>query len=333
VTPTPRPLPDLSGTTALVTGASGGLGLETARGLARAGARVLLACRSPERGERAAAGLRAADPGADLGLVDLDLASLAAVRAAAERVLGSCDRLDLLVNNAGVMALPRLETADGFEMQLGVNHLGHFALTGLLLPRLLAAPAARIVTVSSLLHRQGAFRPDDPHSRGSYGRWKAYAQSKLANLLFTFELQRRLATAGARTIAVACHPGYADTPLQTSAAEAEGARLTARFMGLAGRLLGQSAAAGSLPALFAATSPDVRGGDFIGPSGLFQLRGAPRKVAPHPKALDADAARALWGFSEAATGVEYELDLGRLRSTFSVGSIGERGPSGKRRER
>jgi NAD(P)-dependent dehydrogenase (short-subunit alcohol dehydrogenase family) len=303
----PEDLSDMTGRIALVTGASGGLGLETARGLARAGARVLMACRSRERGERAAADILASVPGASLDLVELDLASLASVRAAAVRVLEARGGLDLLVNNAGVMALPRRETADGFEMQLGVNHLGHFALTGLLLPRLLAAPAGRIVTVSSLMHRRGALRLDDPHSRGSYGRWKAYAQSKLANLLFAFELQRRLAAAGARAIAVACHPGYADTPLQTAAARAEGARFEARFMGLAARFLGQSAAAGSLPTLFAATAPDVEGGDFIGPSGPFQLRGAPRKVAPHPKALDPDAARSLWAFSEAATGVRYEL--------------------------
>ncbi len=299
--------PDLSGRIALVTGASSGLGLEAARGLALVGARVLLACRSPERGERAAADILAADSGATLELVELDLASLASVRAAAVRVLERERRLDLLVNNAGLMALPRLETADGFEMQLGVNHLGHFALTGLLLPALLSAPAARIVTVSSLMHRRGAIRLDDPHSRRGYGRWSAYSASKLANLLFTFELQRRLAASGERAMAVACHPGYADTPLQTAGAKREGARFKAGFMGIAARLFGQNAAAGSLPTLFAAASPDVKGGDFIGPSGLFQLRGSPRKVAPHEKALDADAARALWAFSEESTGVEYDL--------------------------
>jgi NAD(P)-dependent dehydrogenase (short-subunit alcohol dehydrogenase family) len=299
--------PDLTGRTILVTGANSGIGLEAARGMARAGARVLLACRSRERGERAAADIATGCPGAVLEVVPLDLADLSSVRGAAERVGRDHARLDVLVNNAGVMALPRRETADGFELQLGVNHLGHFALTGLLLPTLLATPAARVVTVSSLMHRAGAFRRDDPHSRRSYGRWRAYGQSKLANLLFAFELQRRLEAAGAPAISVACHPGYADTPLQTAGARLDGARFKAGLMGLAGRLFGQSAAAGSLPTLFAATSPDVKGGDFIGPSGPFQLRGAPQKVAPHEKALDDDAARALWEFSEAATGVRFGL--------------------------
>jgi len=294
-------VPDLSGTTAVVTGANSGIGLEATRELARAGAHVVMACRSTDRGAAARDDVAAADPAGSLSVRACDLASLDSVAAFAEGVAGDHDAVDLLVNNAGVMAVPREETADGFELQFGVNHLGHFALTGHLLAALRAGEDPRVVTVSSGAHQQGEMDFDDLLWEDSYGRWRAYGRSKLANLLFAFELDRRADD----LVSVACHPGYAATNLQARTAR-EGGSLPERLvLPLANRLLAQSAAKGALPTLYAATHPDVEGGEYVGPGGLLNARGYPTVQEPSTKARDeADAAR-LWERSAALTGVTY----------------------------
>lgn len=300
-------IPDQEGRVAVVTGANSGLGYVTARELARKGARVVLACRSEARGAEAVRRLRAEVAGAQVEPGRLDLASLASVREFADRL--PYERLDLLVNNAGVMALPYGTTADGFETQFGVNHLGHFALTGLLLPALLAAAeqpsGARIVTVSSMVHLLGNIDPDDLNSERRYRRWTAYGRSKTANLLFTHELARRLAATGSAVVAAAAHPGYAATNLQTAGPAAEGRRTAERLMALGNRVFAQSAEAGALPTLYAATAPGVRPDSFTGPS-LAMWRGAPAPSRRAPWTLDDRAGRRLWAASEQLTGVSYE---------------------------
>ena len=291
----PADIPDQSGRTALVTGANSGLGFHTALELSRHGARVLMACRSPQRAEQALGRLRLA--GGSGELVALDLSSLASVRAAATEVAGRVEVLDLLVNNAGVMAPPRTLTEDGFELQLGTNHLGHFALTGRLLPLLLAAPAARVVTVSSGAHRLGSIAFDDLMGERSYRRWGAYGQSKLANLLFTRELDRRF---GDRLTAVAAHPGYAATHLQTG----QGQPLMEALMRVGNATIAQSDAAGAWPSLYAATAPGVHGGQYFGP-GLLELRGHPKQVGRSAAAKDDAVAARLWTVSEELTGTSY----------------------------
>jgi NAD(P)-dependent dehydrogenase (short-subunit alcohol dehydrogenase family) len=290
-------IPDLTGKKAIVTGANSGLGLRTALELARHGATVVLACRSAERAGRALTTIREAVPGADVSAGSLDLADLASVRAFAKEHGAS---LDILINNAGVMALPHGTTADGFEMQFGTNHLGHFALTGLLLPALLESPGARVVTVTSMMHWLGRMTIDDP--RG-YRRWSAYCESKLANLIFAKELDRR---AGERLTSVAAHPGYAATNLQQAGPRMHGNKAREALYGLVNLTIAQSDAAGAQPSLLAATAPDVRGGQCYGPRGLGQSRGAPRRVPTHPRAASAEAGRRLWKVSEERTGVRYE---------------------------
>ncbi|MEU9270160.1 oxidoreductase [Streptomyces sp. NPDC048251] len=301
-------IPDQGGRTAVVTGANSGLGYVTARELARKGARVVLACRSETRGREAVRRLREEVPSAKAELRRLDLGDLASVREFADAL--PYDRLDLLVNNAGVMAMPYGTTADGFETQFGVNHLGHFALTGLLLPALLAAAdrpagATRIVTVSSMVHLLGNIDPDDLNSERTYRRWIAYGRTKTANLLFTHELARRLTAAGAEVVAAAAHPGYAATNLQTAGPRAEGRRVAERLMALGNRVLAQSAEAGALPALYAATAPGVRPDSFTGPS-LAMWRGAPAPSRRAPWTLDDRVGERLWAASERLTGVSYE---------------------------
>jgi NAD(P)-dependent dehydrogenase (short-subunit alcohol dehydrogenase family) len=298
-------MPDQAGRTALITGANSGLGYEAALAFARRGARVIMACRDATKGETAAAAIRAGLPDAQLVVLPLDLADLASVRAFAAEVSQAGTPLDLLINNAGIMAIPYRQTADGFEMQFGTNHLGHFALTGMLLPGVLAAAAGRIVTVSSLVHRRGRMRFDDLHGTQRYDRTGAYAQSKLANLLFAFELQRRLGASGARAISVACHPGYSATNLQFVGPQMDGSRMMAGLMGLANTLVAQSAAQGVLPTLYAATAPDVNGCDYIGPDGLMAARGYPRKEQALAAAYSTEDAARLWAESEAMTGVRY----------------------------
>lgn len=295
-------IPDQGGRVAIVTGANSGLGLVTSRELARAGARVVLTSRSAEKGRSAAARIASSVPGADVQPAVLDLADLESVRAFAA---GAPDRVDLLINNAGVMAAPRRLTKDGFESQFATNHLGHFALTGLLLGRLLAASAPRIVTVSSTMHRGGAIDFDDLQSERKYSRWGAYSQSKLANLMFCFELQRRAVEADSALRSMAAHPGYAATNLQAAGTD----RFYERwFMAIGNRLFAQSAEMGALPTLYAATFPDLPGGTYVGPGGRSEQRGYPKVVSAAGKAYDEQAWRRLWEVSETLTGVHYEFN-------------------------
>ncbi|MER5478146.1 oxidoreductase [Streptomyces sp. NPDC002734] len=296
-------IPDQSGRVAVVTGANGGLGLVTALELARHGAEVVLACRDVAKGREAATGIEAAVPSARVDVARLDLADLASVRAFADSL--PHERLDLLVNNAGVMALPHRTTVDGFEMQFGVNHLGHFALTGLLLPRLLATPGARVVTVSSFAHALSNLDIHDLNSERQYRRWVAYGRSKTANLLFTHELARRLAAAGSDVVAASAHPGYSATNLTAAGPAMEGRHTLGRVLRLADRAVAQTAEAGALPTLYAATAPDVRPDSFTGPSFLM-WRGAPAPSWRAPWTLDDRASTRLWTESERLTAVPYD---------------------------
>ena len=299
-------IPSQAGKTFIVTGSNSGIGYEAALQLAAKGGQVILACRDQGKGRTAAAAIAAAHPSASVSVMELDLADLSSIRRFADAVRAAHPLLHGLCNNAGVMAIPHRKTADGFEMQLGTNHLGHFALTGLLLDRLLATPGARVVSVSSNAHKFGSMHWNDLQWERSYGKWRAYGQSKLANLLFAFELQRRLTANGAGPISVGCHPGYAATNLQAAGPRMQGSSLNEGIMELANRLFAQSAAMGALPTLYAATAPDVRGGDYIGPDGLGEQWGYPKKVASNARARDADAQRRLWEISEQLTGVRYE---------------------------
>jgi NAD(P)-dependent dehydrogenase (short-subunit alcohol dehydrogenase family) len=302
---TARDIPDLTGKTVVVTGANSGLGLETSRELARKGAKVVLACRNVDKGTEAAQDIRGDSPQAALEVMSLDLGDLSSVRTFAQVFEQTHERLDILVNNAGVMALPRSTTVDGFETQIGTNHLGHFALTGLLLKTLLSAPAGRVVTVSSLVHKTGRIDFDDLDGERRYNKWTAYGQSKLANLMFTFELQRRFEAAGVNVISVGCHPGYASTNLQRNWARSSGVPLMDRMSGLAVGIAGQNARSGALPTLYAATDPNVQGGDIIGPGGFMQVRGHPVKVSVARRAHDREIAARLWSLSVERTGVSY----------------------------
>lgn len=294
-------IPDQSGRTVLVTGGNSGLGFHTCRLLAAKGARVLLASRSSQRGDQARADIFRDIPDARLDVISLDLADLDSVRRCAANLRTDLERLDILVNNAGVMAIPRQETAQGFERQLGVNHLGHFALTGALLPLLLETPASRIVNVSSMAHRSGRMKFSDLHGQQRYNPFGAYSQSKLANLLFTFELQRRLESKRAGTICVSAHPGFAATNLQYAAAKEKGSAIELILMRTLNAILSQSAEQGALPQLFAATAPDVSGGDYIGPDGWMQMRGFPKRHRAKETAYDQRAAQELWCLSAEMT--------------------------------
>ena len=296
-------IPSQRGRTALVTGANSGLGYETALALARSGAQVVMACRSPQRSQAALQSIRSQAPEAAVELLALDLGSLAGVRAAAQEFQQRFGRLDLLINNAGMMAPPYGRTADGFETQFGINHLGHFALTGLLLPTLLATPGSRVVTVSSMAARGGQINFADLQSDKSYSRYGAYSQSKLANLLFAFELGRRLAAAGRETLSLAAHPGLARTDLQVRAGKAGSALERAFYRPLMG-ILAQSQAAGALPLLYAAIASPVDPAVCYAPS-LRELRGTPKAWCAPAAAYDLETARRLWEVSEELTSVVY----------------------------
>jgi NAD(P)-dependent dehydrogenase (short-subunit alcohol dehydrogenase family) len=292
------------GRTFVVTGANSGIGLEAARALGAAGAHVVVACRDTAKGEHAVAELDG-----DFDVRRLDLADLSSVRAFASELDAD---VDVLVNNAGVMAVPRSTTADGFEMQLGTNHLGHFALTGLLLERV----RDRVVTISSGAHRFGRMSFGDLQGERHYQRWMAYGQSKLANLLFMQELQRRLDAAGSPVRSVAAHPGYAATNLQFHTQSIQD-----QLMGIGNRVFAQSAQMGALPTLYAATQ-DIPGGSYVGPDGIFEQRGHPHLVGMSGAARDEESARKLWEASEELTGVTYELGKsGRSRSDARSSSV------------
>jgi NAD(P)-dependent dehydrogenase (short-subunit alcohol dehydrogenase family) len=291
-------IPDQTGKTVFITGANTGIGFDAARALAEHGARVLLGCRNNDKANAAADRIRGTAPDAEVVVVPLDLSDLASVRAAAE-VVNTEEHLDLLINNAGVMAIPKSTTADGFEMQFGTNHLGHFALTGLLIDRLNSTPAARVVSVSSQGHRMGKINFDDLNADGRYRRWSRYGMTKVSNLFFIYELQRRLESSGATTIAVACHPGGANTELGRDAGK------FIKFTEPVAKKVMQSAAMGALPTLRAATDPDVKGAEYYGPDGFGQQRGHPVKVHSNAYSHRSDVAARLWLESEKLTGVEY----------------------------
>lgn len=296
-------IPDLSGRTAVITGANGGLGLCTARALAAAGAEVLIAARNQERAAEAMARIRDGVPEARLCLVQLDLASLDSVRAAAEQILAAHDRVDLLVNNAGIMGIPEGRTADGFEIQFGVDHLGHFALTARLLPALLKAPAARVVTVTSTAHHMGrAVNPDNPNLDGRYGPWRAYGQAKLANFHFGLGLDRLFRDAGAPAASLVAHPGLSNTELQAVSVEQTGGGLSQRFFLALARAVGMSPGQGALSQLRAATDPGAKGGEFYGP--LFVNSGPPVRKPVMRRLGMSRAIAKLWQVSERETGLE-----------------------------
>lgn len=294
-------IPDQTGCVAVVTGANSGLGQATARELARAGASVVMACRNTDKGEQAALTIRAQVPEAKLEIRRLDLADLDSVRAFAQATDG---QLDLLINNAGVMAPPRRMTKDGFESQFGTNHLGHFALTGRLLPRLLSAQAPRVVTLSSGAHRMGKIRFDNLNGDRHYQNWLWYGQSKLANLMFCFELQRRATAADSKLRSLAAHPGYAATNLQFAG---PATWYEKGIMAVTNKVVAQSAEMGALPTLYAATAPEVPGGSFIGPDGFVEQRGHPHIVTAAGRAYDEEAWGRLWDVSEQLTGVKFEF--------------------------
>ena len=301
-------MPDLTGRLAVVTGGNTGLGLCTARELARAGADVVLAVRSTGRGDAAAADITAAAPASRVEVRRLDLADLTSVRDFADRFLDEHVALDLLINNAGIMATPRRTTTDGFELQFGTNHLGHYALTGRLLPALCAATAARVVTVSSDLHSLGRIDFRDLQSKRGYGRMRAYGTSKLANLLFTAELDRRATAAGLAVRAYAVHPGYAATSLNITGRPA----LVQRLMSIPNALIAVRPVTGALPALCAATLPGLPGGLFLGPRGRSGIRGAPGVLVPKERARDRTTAVRLWEVSQSLTDVRYDFTAARV---------------------
>jgi NAD(P)-dependent dehydrogenase (short-subunit alcohol dehydrogenase family) len=291
-------IPDQIAKVVTVTGANTGLGYIDAQELARRGAEVILACRDKGKGEAALRKIKNEQPEAKAELMLLDLADLASVRNFADEFTSKYDKLDILINNAGLMFPPYMKTVDGFEIQFGTNHLGHFALTGLLMEHIIKTPEARVVTVSSGAHKLGGrIHFDDLNWQKKYSKIAAYSQSKLANLLFTFELQKRFEGAGLNIIAVAAHPGMTATEL---------GRYTGLMNTIANKFIAQKAEIGALPTLYAATAPDVGGGAYYGPGGIFEARGYPKKAKIDDRARDADVAARLWKVSEEMTGVKYD---------------------------
>lgn len=292
---TTKHIPDLTAKVAIVTGANTGIGYEMARALARKSATVILACRNKDKGKAAVRQIRQEYPEAKAELLQVDLSELASVRRFADEFTSHYDRLDILINNAGIMATPFVKTADGFELQFATNHLGHFALTGLLLACIIRVPQARVVTVSSWGHHFGVIDFDNLNAEKNYDPGRAYAQSKLANLLFTYELQRRFEGTGVDALAAAAHPGWTATSLPIH-------RPMVRMLN---PLIGQKPEMGALPALYAATAPDVQGGSYYGPRSWGGLRGYPAKARPSDRSHDAAVAASLWAVSEGLTGVRY----------------------------
>jgi NAD(P)-dependent dehydrogenase (short-subunit alcohol dehydrogenase family) len=301
---TAQQIPTQAGKTALITGANSGIGYQAAVELARHGAHVLLGCRNASKGQDALARLHREAPGVSAEVVALDMASLASIHACAAAFAARGIKLDLLINNAGVMALPTRElTADGFERQFGTNHLGHFALTGLLMPQLLAAPAPRVVTVASLAHRNGKIDFDNLQSEKTYKPWDAYGESKLANILFANELNSKAQAAHSKLVSIPVHPGVSVTNIIANGPGSKGPKMI--VMKLLAPVLMQPDTAGALPTLYAATSPDAKGGEYIGPDGFMEMKGSPVVVQPKPQGKDQAVAQKLWTVSEQLTGVMY----------------------------
>jgi NAD(P)-dependent dehydrogenase (short-subunit alcohol dehydrogenase family) len=298
----PSEIPDQSGRVAVITGANSGIGFKAARHLAAKGATVIMACRNLEKARAARARLPA---DANVRIVELDLGSQASVKKAAEEILAEYPRLDLLLNNAGIMWLEEGRTEDGFERQFGINHLGHFTLTALLLPALRDVAGSRIVTVSSIAHRAGRIHFDNIHLDGQYGRQRAYAQAKLANLMFAVELDRRLQRAGAQTRSLACHPGIASTNLAGPGIAEETPLGIGRVVRWLWPLMTQSAEKGAWPTLYAATAPQAEGGHYYGPARLKEAIGPPREARPRRYAMDPEKGQRLWALSESLTGQHF----------------------------
>ena len=299
-------IPDQSGRTALVTGANSGIGFQAARELARAGATVVLGCRNQARGAAALERIRSEMPNAEVELLELDLSDLSSVEAAAEKINARPAPIEMLINNAGVMATPKGTTADGFELQIGTNHLGHFALNGRIIGKVLAADGGRIVSIASNAHKLGRINFDDLMMTGRrYSAWGQYNNSKLANMLYAFELDRRLRQAGVEAKSVGAHPGFSVTNLGFGVRAGPFELLKKPLVQIA-NIPGQSDEMGALPTLFAAVEQGVEGGDYVGPSGFGEFRGHPQKVSPAGRALKADDWRRLWAISEQLTGVRFE---------------------------
>ena len=303
-------IPDLTGKRAVITGVTGGLGLATAIELGRHGADLVITARNAAKADDAVARIGEAAPGTKVDVVSLDLADLANTTRAAKGVAAAYDHIDILVNNAGVMATPKSTTAEGFELQIGTNHLGHFAWTATLWP-LLVSSSARIVTVSSFMHRsvtdidlRSLTKEGSPRR---YGRWKSYGESKLADLLFALELDRRAKASGVPVVSVAAHPGYASTNLTKPASGSKAMFVPGVAMHQVSKVLGQSAAHGAWPLLMAATDPDLTGGEYVGPSGFSEMRGRPKLVGMSRTARNEDLAAALWAASESATGIPFDV--------------------------
>ena len=288
-------IPDLSGQVAIVTGANSGIGFEAAKALDQKGATVILACRNEQKGKEAIVRIQSDVPKSNAELMLLDVAELASIRRFADKFRSRFDRLDVLVNNAGIMMNPFGRTVDGFELQFGTNHLGPFALTGILLDRIIMTSGARVVAISSNGHHMGRIDFENLNAERNYNRAGAYTQSKLANLLFTYELQRRFDDAGVDAIAAAAHPGWTATNLQAHT----------WYFRMMNPLVAQGPEMGALPMLFAATAPDVKGGDYYGPGGWREWRGYPKRVKSSKRSYDKDVAARLWDTSEKLTGVRY----------------------------
>ncbi len=304
-------IPDEKGRIAVITGANGGLGLESARALARAGAHVVMAARNQEKAAAALADIRTGVPDASLELVELDLGSLESVRRAAAQILAAHGRIDILLNNAGVMAVPEGTTADGFEIQFGTNHLGHYALTALLMPAVLAAPSARVVTVTSTAHHMGrAVDPSNPNLKGKYSPWRAYGQSKLANFHFGIGLQHTLQAAGAPASSLIAHPGLSNTELQAVSVRESGGGLSQRFFHSLAGTTGMTPQKGALPQLRAATDPQARGGEFYAPR--FVNNGPPVRRPILRRIGMERAIRQLWEVSERETGLKIDVRAGSV---------------------
>ena len=300
-------IPTQEGRVAIVTGANSGLGYYTAKGLAEKGCEVIMACRNTGKGEEAMKSILKEKPGAKLKVMRLDLAELGSVHDFAAAFKKAYSQLDLLINNAGLMAIPRRTTADGFEMQFGVNHLGHFALTGLLFDLLKATKGSRVVNVSSAAHNLGDIRFEDIHWEKGYNKWKAYGMSKLANIHFTHELADRVSSNGTEVKVLVAHPGYADSRLIEKGPEMNGRNLMVKAGRFVNRLVAQSTAMGALPILYAATAPDAEHRGYYGPRGFGGMRGYPARVYPNRRKVGKEVQEELWSLSESMTGVPFPV--------------------------